>query len=106
MLDAKVLIMDEPTSSLTNKEVDYLFLIMNQLRKEAPPLFISPQAGGNTPHLRPLYGDDEDGSSVCSGMVSDVSNDDVKLMVGRELQNRFNAMKETPATLSRTRCLK
>lgn len=34
MLDAKVIIMDEPTSSLTNKEVDYLFLIMNQLRKE------------------------------------------------------------------------
>ena len=31
MLDAKVIIMDEPTSSLTNKEVDYLFLIMNQL---------------------------------------------------------------------------
>ncbi len=41
MLDAKVLIMDEPTSSLTNKEVDYLFLIMNQLRKEGPPSSIS-----------------------------------------------------------------
>ncbi|MCV5662947.1 ATP-binding cassette domain-containing protein, partial [Escherichia coli] len=32
--ESKVIIMDEPTSSLTNKEVDYLFLIMNQLRKE------------------------------------------------------------------------
>lgn len=42
MLDAKVIIMDEPTSSLTNKEVDYLFLIMNQLCvKRAQPLFIS-----------------------------------------------------------------
>lgn len=41
MLDAKVIIMDEPTSSLTNKEVDYLFLIMNQLRKEVRPSSIS-----------------------------------------------------------------
>lgn len=41
MLDAKVIIMDEPTSSLTNKEVDYLFLIMNQLRKEGTPSSIS-----------------------------------------------------------------
>lgn len=41
MLDAKVIIMDEPTSSLTNKEVDYLFLIMNQLRKEGTVSSIS-----------------------------------------------------------------
>ena len=43
----------------------------------------------------------KDGSSVCSGMVSDVSNDDiVRLMVGRELQNRFNAMKENVSNLA------
>jgi ABC-type dipeptide/oligopeptide/nickel transport system ATPase component len=58
MLDAKVLIMDEPTSSLTNKEVDYLFLIMNQLRKEGTAIVYISQAGGNTPHLRPLHGDE------------------------------------------------
>ena len=59
MLDAKVLIMDEPTSSLTNKEVDYLFLIMNQLRKERDRhrLYLA-QAGGDTPDLRPLHGDE------------------------------------------------
>ncbi|MCV5830308.1 ATP-binding cassette domain-containing protein, partial [Escherichia coli] len=39
--------------------------------------------------------------SVCSGIVSDVSNDDiVRLMVGRELQNRFNAMKENVSNLA------
>ncbi len=43
----------------------------------------------------------KDGSSVCSGIVSDVSNDDiVRLMVGRELQNRFNAMKENVSNLA------
>ncbi|HID7495540.1 TPA: ATP-binding cassette domain-containing protein, partial [Enterobacter hormaechei] len=44
----------------------------------------------------------KDGSSVCSGLVSDVSNDDiVRLMVGRELQNRFNAMKESTGNIER-----
>ncbi len=33
--------------------------------------------------------------------MSDVSNDDiVRLMVGRELQNRFNAMKENVSNLA------
>lgn len=58
MLDAKVLIMDEPTSSLTNKEVDYLFLIMNQLRKGDRHRLYLAQAGGDTPDLRPLHGDE------------------------------------------------
>ncbi len=44
----------------------------------------------------------KDGSSVCSGMVSEVNNDDiVRLMVGRELQNRFNAMKENTGNIAR-----
>lgn len=35
-------------------------------------------------------------------LVSDVSNDDiVRLMVGRELQNRFNAMKESTGNIER-----
>lgn len=34
--------------------------------------------------------------------VSDVSNDDiVRLMVGRELQNSFNAMKESTGNIER-----
>lgn len=32
--DAKIIIMDEPTSSLTENEVEYLFKIINQLKSE------------------------------------------------------------------------
>jgi D-allose transport system ATP-binding protein len=40
-------------------------------------------------------------------MVSDVNNDDiVRLMVGRELQNRFNAMKESTGNIERDTVLK
>ena len=84
MLDAKVIIMDEPTSSLTNKEVDYLFLIMNQLRKEGTAIVYISHKLAEIRRICDRYTVMKDGSSVCSGMVSDVSNDDiVRLMVGR-----------------------
>ncbi|EKR0282357.1 D-allose ABC transporter ATP-binding protein AlsA, partial [Escherichia coli] len=101
MLDAKVIIMDEPTSSLTNKEVDYLFLIMNQLRKEGTAIVYISHKLAEIRRICDRYTVMKDGSSVCSGIVSDVSNDDiVRLMVGRELQNRFNAMKENVSNLA------
>lgn len=102
MLDAKVIIMDEPTSSLTNKEVDYLFLIMNQLRKEGTAIVYISHKLAEIRRICDRYTVMKDGSSVCSGLVSDVSNDDiVRLMVGRELQNRFNAMKESTGNIER-----
>ena len=102
MLNAKVIIMDEPTSSLTNKEVDYLFLIMNQLRKEGTAIVYISHKLAEIRRICDRYTVMKDGSSVCSGMVSDVSNDDiVRLMVGRELQNRFNAMKESTGNIER-----
>ena len=100
MFDAKVIIMDEPTSSLTNKEVDYLFLIMNQLRKEGTAIVYISHKLAEIRRICDRYTIMKDGSSVCSGEVKDVSNDDiVRLMVGRELQNRFNAMKESTGNM-------
>jgi len=32
--DSRVIVMDEPTSSLTEKEVDHLFRIIDRLRKK------------------------------------------------------------------------
>lgn len=102
MLDAKVIIMDEPTSSLTNKEVDYLFLIMNQLRKEGTAIVYISHKLNEIRRICDRYTVMKDGSSVCSGMIQDVTNDDiVRLMVGRELQNRFIAFKENAGNVVR-----
>ncbi|HEI6966374.1 TPA: D-allose ABC transporter ATP-binding protein AlsA [Yersinia enterocolitica] len=102
MLDAKVIIMDEPTSSLTNKEVDYLFLIMNQLRKEGTAIVYISHKLNEIRRICDRYTVMKDGSSVCSGMIQDVTNDDiVRLMVGRELQNRFIAFKENTGNVVR-----
>ncbi|CAK9886200.1 MAG: Ribose import ATP-binding protein RbsA [Candidatus Erwinia impunctatus] len=98
MLDAKVIIMDEPTSSLTNKEVDYLFLIMNQLRKEGTAIVYISHKLAEIRRICDRYTVMKDGSSVCSGLIRDVTNDEiVRLMVGRELQNRFNTRSDSSA---------
>ncbi len=66
---------------------------MNQLRKEGTAIVYISHKLAEIRRICDRYTVMKDGSSVCSGMVSDVSNDDiVRLMVGRELQNRFNAM--------------
>jgi D-allose transport system ATP-binding protein len=82
--------------------VDYLFLIMNQLRKEGTAIVYISHKLAEIRRICDRYTVMKDGSSVCSGMVSDVTNDAiVRLMVGRELQNRFNAMKESTGNIVR-----
>ncbi|TKI05541.1 D-allose ABC transporter ATP-binding protein AlsA [Martelella alba] len=96
MQEAKVIIMDEPTSSLTYKEVDYLFLIMNQLRQDGTAIIYISHKLNEIRRICDRYTVMKDGSSVATGKIADVSNDDiVRLMVGRELQNRFRTMKES-----------
>jgi ABC-type histidine transport system ATPase subunit len=40
--DAKIVIMDEPTSSLTEKEVNHLFKIINKLKEKGAASSTSP----------------------------------------------------------------
>lgn len=89
MLDARVIIMDEPTSSLTNKEVDYLFLIMHQLRSEGTAIVYISHKLAEIRRICDRYTVMKDGHTVCSGQVAEVTNSEiVRLMVGRELSAR------------------
>ncbi|MBB6054936.1 D-allose ABC transporter ATP-binding protein AlsA [Tolumonas osonensis] len=99
MLNAEVIIMDEPTSSLTNKEVEYLFLIMNQLKNEGKAIIYISHKLNEIRRICDRYTVMKDGSSVYSGFIKDVSNDDIiKMMVGRDIQNKFTGLKsETKA---------
>ncbi|HCL5270796.1 TPA: D-allose ABC transporter ATP-binding protein AlsA [Salmonella enterica] len=75
---------------------------MNQLRKEGAAIVYISHKLAEIRRICDRYTVMKDGSSVCSGMVSDVSNDGiVRLMVGRELQNRFNVMKENTGNIER-----
>ncbi len=88
--NAKVIVFDEPTSSLTETEVEHLFRIINMLRdKGCGIIYISHKM---EEILR--ISDDvtimRDGTWVATRPAKELTMDEIiRLMVGRELTNRF-----------------
>ena len=88
--DAKIIVFDEPTSSLTETEVEHLFRIINMLRdKGCGIIYISHKM---EEILR--ISDDvtimRDGQWVATRPAGELTMDEIiRLMVGRELTNRF-----------------
>jgi ABC-type sugar transport system ATPase subunit len=88
--DPKILILDEPTSTLTNVEVDKLYEIVQSLLKQNKAIiFISHR-------MKEVFrfGNDvtilKDGQLVDTVDIKDVTvNDIIKMMVGRELKDIF-----------------
>jgi rhamnose transport system ATP-binding protein len=89
-LDAKVLIMDEPTSSLTLSEVEDLFTIVRRLRDQGTALvFISHR-------LEELFALADrvtilrDGNYIGTRMIDNVTRDElIHMMVGRSLDSLY-----------------
>jgi rhamnose transport system ATP-binding protein len=89
-LDAKVLVMDEPTAALTQVEVDRLFEVMKTLRAQgAAVLFISHR-------LEEVFASCQrvtimrDGNFVSTAPIEDLTIDDIiRSMVGRNLESLF-----------------
>lgn len=89
-LDAALIILDEPTSSLSARECERLFALMRQLRDEGRSIIFISHALGDV--LRNC--DDvvvlRDGEMVSTGPAAQYSLDRlVTLMVGRELKQLF-----------------
>lgn len=88
--EAKVLIMDEPTSALSRKEIEDLFRVIRRLRDEGRGIiYISHRLD----ELRAIVDRVtilRDGENVISAKLSDLSIDDIiRHMVGREIQDKF-----------------
>ncbi|ARU65588.1 D-allose ABC transporter ATP-binding protein AlsA [Histophilus somni] len=94
--DVKIIIMDEPTSSLTNSEIDYLFFIMNQLRNDGKAIIYISHKMNEIRQICDRYTILKDGSSVASGMIKEISNQEIiRLMVGRDIESRFISRQHT-----------
>lgn len=90
--DVKIIIMDEPTSSLTNSEIEYLFFIINQLRTDGKAIIYISHKMNEIRQISDRYTILKDGSSVASGMIKDISNQEIiRLMVGRDVESRFTS---------------
>ena len=94
MRNARVLVMDEPTSSLTNIEVDRLFSLVDQLRTEGTAILFISHKLDEVQRIGDRFSVLKDGVTSGTGMVAGTTNDDlVRMMVGRVVKRTFLAEK-------------
>ncbi len=88
--DAKIIIMDEPTSSLTENEVDYLFKIINKLRDEGRSIIYISHKMEEILKISDDVTIMRDGKYIGTYAAKDIDQDFIiKKMVGRDMSNRF-----------------
>lgn len=92
MVDAKVIIMDEPTAALTQSETDALFKVIHSLRKKGVSMVYISHRMEEIFELCDRITVLRDGSYIGTEEIKDIDmNDIVKMMIGREIGGRFPA---------------
>lgn len=88
--NAKILVLDEPTSSLMNEEVEHLFKIINKLRKQGCAIIYISHKMEEILKISDFVTVMRDGKWINTSPASELTTDKIiRLMVGRELTNRF-----------------
>jgi ribose transport system ATP-binding protein len=89
-LDARVLIMDEPTSSLTESEIDQLFVNINALKKQGVGIIYISHRLAELQHVVDRVTVFRDGKHVRTADFSAITLDEIiAAMVGRTLDQKF-----------------
>ena len=88
--DAKIIVFDEPTSSLTEAEVEHLFRIINMLRDKGCGIIYISHKMDEILRISDEVTIMRDGQYVATRDAKNLTMEEIiKLMVGRELTNRF-----------------
>lgn len=88
--NARILIMDEPTSALTSKEIDDLFVIIHKLRDEGCAIVYISHRLEELQHVVDRVTIMRDGKFITSGNFTDFTmNEIIANMVGREIKEKF-----------------
>ncbi len=88
--NSKIIIFDEPTSSLTEDEVEHLFKIINMLRDRGCGIVYISHKMAEILRISDEVTVMRDGQWVATEPASELDNAKlIKLMVGRELSNQF-----------------
>ena len=89
-INAKILIMDEPTSALTAKEIEDLFRIIRKLKSEGRGIVYISHRLEELAEIVDRVTIMRDGQYITSGNFSDMSMDQIITnMVGREIKEKF-----------------
>ena len=97
MTDAEVIIMDEPTAALTDREIEKLFEVMKGLIKKGVSLVYISHRMEEIFAICDRITVMRDGKTVDTKKIIDTNFDEVvQKMVGRELEDRFPHREATP----------
>ncbi len=97
-MNAKVIIMDEPTSSLTENEVDHLFKIIRDMRDQGVAIIYISHKIEEILQISDDVTIMRDGKGVGTWPASELTTDMIiSKMVGRDLLNRFPERNNVPA---------
>lgn len=89
-INAKIMIMDEPTSALTSKEIDELFRIIRKLKKEGHGIVYISHRLEEFQHIVDRVTIMRDGQYIMSGDFKELTMDKmISYMVGREIKEKF-----------------
>lgn len=91
-IDARVVIMDEPTASLSHKEIHELYELVDKLKSQGKAILFISHKFDEIFRIADRYTVFRDGAFVGEGRVSEVTESDlVRLMVGRSVDQIFPA---------------
>jgi ribose transport system ATP-binding protein len=97
--DSEVLIMDEPTSALSESEIDELFAIIHALRDRGVAIIYISHRLEELRHIVDRISIFRDGHSVSTDDYAAIRMDEiVNRMVGRKLENKFPPKQNVPST--------
>ena len=89
-VDARVVIMDEPTAALSQKEIEELYGLVNRLKAEGRAILFISHKFDEVFRIADRYAVFRDGEKVGAGLMADVNEGDlVQLMIGRAVDQIF-----------------
>ena len=89
-VEARIVIMDEPTAALSRKEIDDLFRIVENLKRQGKAILFISHKFDEVYEIAENYAVFRDGRMVGAGKLTATSQDEiVRLMVGRDVKDAF-----------------
>ncbi|AEV30344.1 ABC-type sugar transport system, ATPase component [Sphaerochaeta pleomorpha str. Grapes] len=89
-LDAKLVIMDEPTSALTEREVEDLFRIVRDLKKKGKAILFISHKFEEIFEICDYFTVLRDGQYIKEGLVKDSNEDEIiNMMIGRSIDQMY-----------------
>ena len=89
-VDARVVIMDEPTAALSHKEIEELYELVETLKSQGKAILFISHKFDEIFRIADRFTVFRDGAFVSDGMIADIDEDAlVKMMVGRSVDQIF-----------------